>query len=214
MKKNHLIASAVAATCLFCSTASHAGGLVGGFGAGLGGALNGGLGSNMGSMGGMGSLGGSMNGAGAFNASSDGLGRVNRAVSHGTQSAGKDAGKAAGATKSDASQAKDKTQGAATGTQALASATAGAASNIQGAAGGDLVANASHTSADNPTATKTNTPSPAPQPQPSTRGSESLVGGFDASRSGVDAGAANEGGVSHGDSSATHSAAASASVSR
>src|SRR5882757_1769993 len=99
MKSNHLIASAVAATCLFCSTASHAGGLVGGFGGGVGGALNGGLGPNMGNMGSMSTLGGSMNGAGAFNASSDSFSRLNRTVSHGTQSAGKDAGKAAGATK-------------------------------------------------------------------------------------------------------------------
>src|SRR6266581_3859445 len=102
MKKSHLIASTVVATGLFCSAASHAGGLVGGFGGGVGGALNGGLGSsmgNMGSIGGMGSLGGSMNGGGAFNASSDGFGGANRAVARGTRGAEKDTGKAAGATK-------------------------------------------------------------------------------------------------------------------
>src|SRR5712672_413393 len=90
MKKSHLIASTVVATGLFCSSVSHAGGLVGGVGGGLGGALNGGLGSNMGNMGsigGMGSLGGSMNGAGAFNAGSDGFGGVNRAAARGTHGA-------------------------------------------------------------------------------------------------------------------------------
>jgi hypothetical protein len=99
-----------------------------------------------------------------------------------------------------------------------AAGTAGSAgrgtNSTGGPASGGLLANASHSFADDTTPTKTNTPSSASRPEPSTRGSEALAGGFGASRSGVDAGAANEGGASHGNSSAGHSADASASVSR
>ena len=75
-------------------------------------------------------MGGAMNGAGTFNATSDSLSRVDRAATHGTREAGKDAGKATNTAKGDTNNAKDNTHST--------------ASSANGAVSGGLLANASH----------------------------------------------------------------------
>src|SRR5262249_47635510 len=122
--------------------------------------------------------------------------------------------KAESTTRSDAHKAQDNTSAT-----AIAATAAAAGSDTAAAAGSDTAAGAGSdtaagvTSGSKSDTPKNNTSSAAPRSEPSTQAHESFGGAAQASKSEVGAGAANQGGFSHGDTSASHAAAANASVS-